>query len=769
MSIPTTHSLVTLLARLSENERENIIRSRTPAQIEQLHWDWRVKARPGQLPPGSPGALSDREDWVHWVPLAGRGWGKTKVGAQTTKLWAENPREIIHLIGPTSASVRSVMIEGESGLMSCYPPYRRPDYEPSRHKITFPSGAVGETFSADEPERLRGPQCLDGESLVLMADGSQKRIDAVLTGDEVATRRGGRRVVHSWMTSASASVFRLQLSDGRDIICTGDHLVCAMPVSPGTERPGTKNPAEAITRPGSCFTGKYGKPNAVLSLKDFTFTTVTEIFTTIKSRTLNCFRPPITTVCTAAKNSIRIRTRLSRQPMKQRERIERSAFARVDSRALSVVANTGAAREARRPIVPSSAWTDSGRAPSRATRDRANSAARCLKLRSEYSDIAPSDAIRERLGIERHNSSSVRWFVIVAEPDSQAAGVTPDSAGAVAPSLSTREIVSVERLQIVRPVYDLTIEGEHEFFANGVLVHNCTKYWADEPCAWRFLDDAWDNLMFGFRLGEDPRGICTTTPKPLKWLMHLIASPDTVVTRHSSYENRSNLTPAFFRSIVQKYEGTRIGRQELEAEILTDVQGALWTRTLIDATRGKVADVQPEGIIRIVVAIDPAVSHNEDSDETGIIVAALTRGWHVLILDDLSCRESPLGWAKIAIAAYRSRRADRIVAEVNNGGDLVAGNIRAVDPSASVRSVRASRGKYIRAEPVAALYEQGRVHHIGTFPELEGQMTGWTPQSNEKSPDRMDALVWAVTELLIDIDDAPMGMSPVGEFQISSI
>ena len=297
----------------------------------------------------------------------------------------------------------------------------------------------------------------------------------------------------------------------------------------------------------------------------------------------------------------------------------------------------------------------------------------------------------------------------------------------------------------------------------------CTKYWADEPCAWRFLDDAWDNLMFGFRLGDDTRGICTTTPKPVKWLLDLIANPATVTTRHSSYENRENLAPAFFQDIVRKYEGTRIGRQELMAEILTDVPGALWTRSLIDATRGKPSDVLPDGLIRIVVAIDPAVSSKPESDETGIIVAALTRNWHVLIQDDLSCRETPLGWAKVAIAAYKAKRADRIVAEVNNGGDLVIGNIRAVDPNVSVRAVRASRGKYIRAEPVAALYEQGRVHHIGAFGALEDQMCGWTPQSGEKSPDRLDALVWAVTELLIDIDDAPVGLSPIGDFQISSV
>lgn len=425
---------------MSASERTKFLRRLPADTVEALRWDWRFWARPGQLPPGTPGALSDRAKWVHWLPLAGRGWGKTKVGAETVKLWAEKAEEKIHLIGPTSASVRSVMIDGPSGLMSCYPPYRRPDYEPSRHRVLFPSGAVGETFSADEPERLRGPQC--------------------------------------------------------------------------------------------------------------------------------------------------------------------------------------------------------------------------------------------------------------------------------------------------------------------------SKYWADEPCAWRFIDDAWDNLMFGFRLGDDPRGIATTTPKPIKWLKELIASPDTVVTRHSSYENRANLANNFFRSIVSKYEGTRLGRQELNAEILEDVPGALWTRALIDATRLKdLSEVRWEALIRVVVAIDPAVSHNPDSDETGIIVAALTRSGHVVVLDDLSLRGSPLDWAKVVRAAFVSRRADRIVGEVNNGGDLVARNIAALDPSLPFRAVRASRGKYIRAEPVAALYEQGRVHHVGSMPDLEDQMCGWTPQSNEKSPDRLDALVWAVADLVIEPEE----------------
>ena len=464
MQTPSMQSQASLLASLTVAEREAFLRKYSNPELEALRWNWRFWARPGQLPPGSAGALEPRTNWVHWLPLAGRGWGKTKVGAQTVRSW-DKSSEIINIVGPTASSVRSVMIEGESGLMSCYPPYRRPEYIPSLHKINFPGGAVGFTFSADEPERLRGPQC--------------------------------------------------------------------------------------------------------------------------------------------------------------------------------------------------------------------------------------------------------------------------------------------------------------------------TKYWADEPCAWRFLDDAWDNLMFGFRLGDDTRGICTTTPKPVKWLLDLIANPATVTTRHSSYENRENLAPAFFQDIVRKYEGTRIGRQELMAEILTDVPGALWTRSLIDATRMRdMGQVVWEAMIRIVVAIDPAVTSNPDSDETGIVVAGLTLGpnnvTHVIVLDDLSMKGSPLEWANVAIAAYRSPRgnrmgADRIVAEVNNGGDLVAGNIRGVDPNVAFRAVRASRGKLLRAEPVAALYEQGRVHHVGSFSALEDQMTGWTPQSGEKSPDRLDALVWAVTDLLIDpeqmVTRIPMmarrGISPI--------
>lgn len=300
----------------------------------------------------------------------------------------------------------------------------------------------------------------------------------------------------------------------------------------------------------------------------------------------------------------------------------------------------------------------------------------------------------------------------------------------------------------------------------------CCRFWADELAAWRFGQDAWDNLMFGFRIGDDLRGCITTTPKPINLVRELVKDPGTHVTRASTYENRSFLGKKFFDSIIRKYEGTRLGRQELLAELLDDVPGAMWTRAMIDAGRIKLQDVHWDLLTRIVVAIDPAVTSNEKSDETGIIVAALTRSSHVIILDDGSCRASPGEWAQRAVDLYRQWKADRIVAEINNGGDLVELAIRGVAPFVAYRTVRASRGKKKRAEPVAALYEQGRVHHVGYFPELETQMCEWTPLGEEdQADDRMDALCWAITELLLDMEEQSIRVdynSP-GQYRISPI
>lgn len=273
--------------------------------------------------------------------------------------------------------------------------------------------------------------------------------------------------------------------------------------------------------------------------------------------------------------------------------------------------------------------------------------------------------------------------------------------------------------------------------------------WCDELAAWRNVEETWSMLNFGLRIGTLPRTTITTTPKPIKILKELVKNADghVSITRGSTYDNRDNLAPAFFSQIVKRYEGTRLGRQELNAEILEDIEGALWTRDSIEA--GRVPKNTMLEFQRIVIAVDPAVSNNEDSDETGIIVAALGFDGEGYVLEDLSGRYTPTEWATKAVGAYRRYRADRIVAEVNQGGLLVENTIRVIDPNVSLRMVHASRGKLIRAEPVSALYEQRRVHHLGGFFELEDQLCSFAPGSKD-SPDRLDALVYAITDLMVE-------------------
>ncbi len=282
------------------------------------------------------------------------------------------------------------------------------------------------------------------------------------------------------------------------------------------------------------------------------------------------------------------------------------------------------------------------------------------------------------------------------------------------------------------------------------------KLWADELCAWRY-PESWDQAMFGLRLGANPQAVVTTTPKPTKLLKELMADPTTIITRGSTYDNRANLAPAFFQKIIKKYEGTRLGRQELKAEVLDDVEGALWKRSQIDELR---VIKHPE-LIRVVVAIDPEATNTDESDETGIIVAGLGRDGHGYVLDDGSLKGSPNEWASGAVTLFHKYHADRIVAEINNGGDMVEYTIRTIEKAIPYKKLHASRGKQTRAEPVAALYEQGNVHHVGVFPDLEDQMCNWVP-GDADSPDRMDALVWALTELMVEDTGDPYAYAGTG-------
>lgn len=264
------------------------------------------------------------------------------------------------------------------------------------------------------------------------------------------------------------------------------------------------------------------------------------------------------------------------------------------------------------------------------------------------------------------------------------------------------------------------------------------KVWADEVGSWRY-PEAWEQAMLGLRLGDNPQALVTTTPKPTKLMLGLVADKRNIVTKGSTYENRANLAGGFFDYVISKYEGTRLGRQELNAELLTDSPGALWKRDKIDECRVLKA---PETLTRVVVGVDPTASST--GDEAGIITSGYFGNDYYTLSDD-SMQGSPQAWASAAVTAYHRNKADCIAAEKNNGGEMVEAVIKQVDSSVNVKLVWASRGKATRAEPIAAIAEQGRDHHVGTFAALEDELCMWVP--GDASPNRLDAKVWAMTEL----------------------
>jgi phage terminase large subunit-like protein len=277
------------------------------------------------------------------------------------------------------------------------------------------------------------------------------------------------------------------------------------------------------------------------------------------------------------------------------------------------------------------------------------------------------------------------------------------------------------------------------------------KLWCDELAAWR-RPEAFDQAMLGLRLGDKPQMVVTTTPRPTRIIKELAAGKDTILTRGSTFDNKGNLATAFHERIARRYEGRAIGQQKLYAEIVEETPGALWTRALIE--RQRVApEAAPKDLAEVVVAIDPPARSSAKSDECGLIVAGRASDGRLFVLADLTSQgDTPGAWAARVGAAYRGFRANRVVAEVNNGGDMVTEVLRQAEPNLPVRAVTATRGKFLRAEPIAAAYERGLVFHAGVFARLEDQLCALTPDFDRRaagfSPDRADALVWAIADLL---------------------
>src|ERR1700733_7869139 len=287
--------------------------------------------------------------------------------------------------------------------------------------------------------------------------------------------------------------------------------------------------------------------------------------------------------------------------------------------------------------------------------------------------------------------------------------------------------------------------------------------WMDELASWQYSQETWDHAMLGLRLGTHPRVLISTTPKPVPIIKELVGrwqdgDPTVTITKGWTFDNAANLAGTALRSLLSAYDGTPLGRQELYAELISDAPGALWTRDLLERQRihlgmtangrrmQRVQEVTPD-LVRIVVAIDPAVSKKKRSNFTGIVVCALGADGKGYVLEDLTMKGGPDAWAATAIRAYKRYHADRLVAEANNGGDMVEYTLRTIDPNIPLKIVYASRGQIIRAEPRAGLYEQDRIYHVGMFSELEDQLTSWVPGT--ESPDRLDAMVWGFTELML--------------------
>lgn len=272
--------------------------------------------------------------------------------------------------------------------------------------------------------------------------------------------------------------------------------------------------------------------------------------------------------------------------------------------------------------------------------------------------------------------------------------------------------------------------------------------WCDELAAWKYME-SWDQLQFGLRLGSDPKVLVTTTPRPIQIIQQMVRRDDgsVTVTRGATFDNAANLAPAALAQLKARYEGTRLGRQELYGEVLNDIEGALWGMSMIENARITPAAYEDVSVVRRIIAVDPAITSHEESDETGIVIASRDADGHLYVEGDFSMKGRPDEWARRVVHLYDEYECDSIVIEINQGGDMVESTLRTVRNTLPIRKVRASKGKKIRAEPISALYEQGRAHHIGRLDKLEDQMCSWSPD-DAKSPDRLDALVWAMTDLL---------------------
>lgn len=714
------------LKKLPPKQVKEALSQLTPQQLEELQYDWSFWGRPEQQEP--------KGNWKIWLPLAGRGWGKTRCGAEWVRHRIKSGDRRIACVAPTKGDVRRVMVEGESGLLNiCWKgdkTYRGaemgfPVWSPTNNSVTWANGAKAEFFSAEDPERLRGPQFHSAwcfiEGTQVVTDAGEKDVKTLQVGHRVLTSKGFKSILAT--SQRVMPVGTVVFSNGTTLTGTYEHpiwtndgwvklgelkegnIVCAINVSSGTVSGGiatmtdTTNTGEQdqkVAKIGKDCTGQFTKITTEKFQKVSTYITKMVTKLTTIFQTLNSY--PGLNTCATTEKSLPSQGQITSQC------------------------------DTKQTVKTVVRWLKE----------------KLLPKQSSANSVSSKGQI---------NEGHMSGLALSAEKPLEQLEVT-----------SVVSVVSTWEEETEQTVYNIEVEGCPEYFANGILTHNC-----DEICAWTRMQETWDMLQFTLRLGKNPRILVTTTPKPVKLLRQIIkpeniASGRVYKTSGSSYENSDNID----LEALSQYEGTRLGRQELYAEILDEAAGALWNRKMIDDAQFDLPEdciVKGEdgisvdfdasrkefakSLVKVVVSVDPAVTANEESDLTGIMVAGIDINGNAYILEDATDRYMPEQWAAKAISLYNDYEADLIVAERNQGGEMVRSTLRTVDDTVPIKMVHASRGKYARAEPVSSLYERGKVKHLKYLEDLEEQMVTWEPLGSIGSPDRLDAMVWAITNLLL--------------------
>lgn len=694
------------LRALPDEQVKELLEKLGPEKAEELKYTWPFWARPDQLEP--------RGKWKIWMPLAGRGWGKTRCGAEWVRHRVMSGDKRIACIAPTKGDVRRVMVEGESGLLNvCWKndtTYKgqnigKPIWQPTNNTITWENGAKAEFFSAEDPERLRGPQfhsawCFT-EGHEVETEFGAVPVEDIRVGSKVYTSDGLEPVSHT--SAREMPVGIVKFSDGTTLEGTYDHPIF-------TQRGWI--PLGELTEGDLCPKLSTMATFGVSTHKDTTIQQVKELFTdTLLGSTSETLKDSTSTTSTGT-----------------------------NSTTTQVTCNFSQDQN-------TSNYTTEKEVQSRENL-KVNGSSLVTVVGKLFSGVvgrigAFTAKVANTVGLKK-KESNLQYVLNAGKL------LTPEW------ELSALNVVSTWQPTGVKPVHNIRVENTHEYFCNGILTHNC-----DELAAWRNVQDVWDMLQFTLRLGRNPRILVTTTPKPIKLVRRIVdlgkEDPERyIVTTGTSYDNKDNID----LEALSSYEGTRLGRQELYAEILEEAAGALWSMELLDKAQVHKEEVplldEDKGfkkdnlnLQRIVVAIDPAITSNEESDMTGIVVAGIDVNGTGYVLEDATDNYKPAEWAQKAIDLFYEYKADRIVAERNQGGDMVKHTLQTEDSSVPLRLVHASRGKYARAEPVSALYEQERVKHLPNLDDLERQMTTWEPLGKMGSPDRLDACVWALTDLML--------------------